>query len=52
MPIADVKSHQTLTGRPVTLAKEGIEVIFEDYSEFLICIMMTKVSRLVKDLCL
>ena len=40
MPIADVRSHQTLTGRPVHFPQRKRTRWTEDYSEFLICMMV------------
>ena len=40
MPVADVRSHQALTSRPVIFRRSKRTRLVEDYSEFLICIVV------------
>jgi len=51
MPIADVESHRTLTGRPVHLRRsEKTTRWYEEYSEFLICLVAIVRSKRREDL--
>jgi len=50
MPIADVESHRTLTGRPVHLRRSERTRWYEEYSEFLICLVVIVRSKRCEDL--